>query len=201
MLALLVFVKDAATVDPPEARLSRSLDAVLDPTAQALADGVGAADGKGGTYAVVWADAYYFGSQGYGLISELERRGFDARAYDTYRVPVTPQRITDPSRATAEVVLVTGVNIELWRAKDGAEEVAFFEPRSADELAEFQRLRAEAIEQLQAAGMEDVAALVDTNLFGASIAPGLPAGVEPKLARMLVLGEETAVFVAPPGTF
>ena len=49
--------------------------------------------------------------------------------------------------------------------------------------------------------MDDVAGLVDTNLFGASIAPGLPAGVEPMLARMLVLGEETAVFVAPPGTF
>ena len=201
VLAVVVFVKDAATVDPPEARLSRSLDAVVQPTADALADGVGAADGAAGIYAVVWADAYYFGSQGYGLISELERRGFDARAYETYRVPVTPQRITDPSRATAEVVLATGVNVELWRAREGVEEVAFFEPRSADELAEFQRLRDAAIEQLEAAGMGDVAGLVDTNLFGASIAPGLPSGVEPMLARMLVLGEETAVFVAPPGTF
>lgn len=200
-LALLVFVKDAATVEPPEARLSRSLDAVIDPTVAALADGVGAADGKGGTYAIVWADAYYFGSQGYGLISELERRGFNAMAYETYRVPVTPHRITDASRATAEVVLATGVNIEIWRSKAGVEEVAFFEPRSADELAEFQRLRADAIDRLEAAGMNDVAALVDTNLFGASIAPGLPDGVEPMLARMLVLGEETAVFVAPPGTF
>ena len=201
LLAMVVFVRDAATLDPPEARLSRSLEAVVGPTATALADGVGAADGKGGTYAVVWADAYYFGSQGYGLINELERRGFTARAYETYRVPVTPQRITDPAHATAEVVLATGVNIADWQARDGVVQVADFEPRSADELAEFQRLHDDAVARLQAAGMDDVAAMVDTNLFGASLNPALPAGVEPMLARMLVLGEETAVFIAPPGTF
>jgi len=201
LLAMVVFVRDAATVDPPEARLSRSLDAVVGPTAKALSAGIGAADGKGGTYAVVWADAYYFGSQGYGLINELERRGFTARAYSTYRVPVTPQRITDPAHATAEVVLVTGVNIADWQAREGVEQVADFEPRSAAELAEFTRLHDDAVARLTAAGMDDVAALVDTNLFGASLNPSLPVGVEPMLARMLVLGEETAVFIAPPGTF
>ncbi len=42
---------------------------------------------------------------------------------------------------------------------------------------------------------------MDTNLFLARIDPRLPAGVEAKLARMLALGEETAVFIAPAGTF
>ncbi len=201
LVGLAVFVVDAATVDPPEARLSRSLGAVVGPTAAALADGVGAADGKGGTYAVVWADAYYFGSQGYGLISELERRGFTARAYETYHVPVTPQRITDPAHATAEVVLATGIDIAKWAAVAGAVEVADFEPRSAAELAEFDRLHDAAVSALADAGLDDVAAMVDSNLFGASVDPRLPAGVEAELARMLVLGEETAVFIAPPGTF
>jgi len=35
----------------------------------------------------------------------------------------------------------------------------------------------------------------------ARLDPRLPDGVEAQLARMLVLGEETAVFIAPPGSF
>jgi hypothetical protein len=201
VLAGAVFVRDAATVDPPEARLSRVLNALIDPTVAALRDGVGAADGPDGVYAVIWEDAYYFGSQGYGLISELERRGFTARAYATFRVPVTPQRITDPAHATAEVALVTGVNIADWRAKPGVVEVADFEPRSTAELDEFSHLRDDAIRQLRAAGLDDVAALVDTNLMGARLDPRLPAEVEPMLVRMLILGEATAIFIAPPGSF
>ena len=157
--------------------------------------------GKDGRYAVVWADAYYFGSQGYGMINELERRGFDAGAYPTYRVPVTQQRIILPGAATAEVVLATGVNVAVWRATPGAVEVADVEPRDAGELVEFERLRTEAIDALNGADLPDVAALVDTNLFLASTDPRLPAGVEGRLTRMLELGEETAVFIAPPGTF
>ncbi|MGB8859323.1 MAG: hypothetical protein WCC60_08705 [Ilumatobacteraceae bacterium] len=200
-LAGAVFVYDAATVDPPEERLSRVLNEIIDPTVQALRDGVGAADGQDGVYAVIWEDAYYFGSQGYGLISELERRGFTARAYDTFRVPVTPQRITDAAHATAEVALVTGIYIAEWRARPGVVEVVDFEPRTAAELDEFARLRQESVTALGAAGLDDVAALVDSNLMGARLDPRLPPGVESKLVRMLVLGEETAVFIAPPGSF
>jgi hypothetical protein len=201
VLAGSVFVVDAAKVDPPEERLSRVLNEIIDPTVAALRDGVGAADGQDGTYAVIWEDAYYFGSQGYGLISELERRGFTARAYETFRVPVTPQRIIDPSEATAEVAFVTGMYIDEWRARPGVVEVADFEPRTDAELAEFDQLRSESIEMLHAAGLDDVAELVDSNLMGARLDPRLPAAVEPKLVRMLVLGEATAVFIAPPGSY
>lgn len=201
LLAGAVFVVDAAQVEPPEERLSRVLNEIIDPTVEALRNGVGAADGSDGVYAVIWEDAYYFGSQGYGLISELERRGFDARAYDTFRVPVTPQRITDPAHATAEVALVTGKYIDEWRARPDVVEVAFFEPRSTAELAEFAQLREDSMTMLHEAGLDDVAALVDTNLMGARLDPRLPAVAEPMLVRMLVLGEATAVFIAPPGSF
>jgi hypothetical protein len=195
------FVRDAARVDVPEPHLSEILGELVGPTARALDDGVGAADGKAGRYAVVWADAYYFGSQGYGLINELERRDFTAGAYPTYRVPVTQQRIIPEGQATAEVVLATGVNVVRWRAEPGVVEVADVEPRDAAELAEFTRLRGESIDALNAADLPDVAELIDTNLFLASTDARLPVGVEAKLTRMLALGEETAVFIAPPGTF
>jgi hypothetical protein len=201
LVATGLFVRDAARVDVPEPHLSDVLGALVEPTAQALADGVGAADGRDGRYAVVWADAYYFGSQGYGMINELERRGFDAGAYPTYRVPVTQQRIITEGAATAEVVLATGINVAVWEAKPDVVEVAVVEPRDAAELAEFERLRAAAIDALDAVGMPDVVELLDTNLFLASTDPRLPAGVEAKLTRMLELGEESAVFVAPAGTF
>jgi hypothetical protein len=193
VVAAVCFVRDAATVEPPEPRLSRSLNAVLDDTAAAL--------DPDGVYAVVWNDAYYFGSQGYGLISELERRGFDARAYETYRVPVTPHRITDPASATGEVVFATGINVAAWRDREEAEEIAFFEPRSPDERAEFDALHDDVVAELTAAGLDDVVPLVDTNLFGASLDARVPVETERKMARMLVLGQETAVFLAPPGTF
>ena len=61
--------------------------------------------------------------------------------------------------------------------------------------------REQAIDELQRAGLADVVALVDTNLMLARLDPRLPDGVEAQLARMLVLGEETAVFIAPPGSF
>ena len=201
LLAGAVFVVDAAQVEPPEERLSRVLNEIIDPTARALRDGVGAANGPNGVYAVIWEDAYYFGSQGYGLISELERRGFNARAYDTFRVPVTPQRMTDPANATADVALVTGMYIDEWRARPNVVEVAYFEPRSETELAEFAQLREESLAMLHDAGLDDVAALVDTNLMGARLDPRLPAAAEPMLVRMLVLGEATAIFIAPPGSF
>ena len=199
-LAGAAFVVDAARVDPPEYRLSRVVNEIIDPTVDALRAGVGAADGSDGPYAVIWQDAYFAGSQGYALLSELERRGFDARAYETFRVPVTPHRITDGRQAVAEVVLATGVYVDEWRLRPDAVEVAFHEPRTESELAEFDQLRVAAIRQLRDAGLLDVVELVDTNLLSASLDPRLPPGVEPMLVRMLVLGQQTAVFIVSPAS-
>ena len=102
-------------------------------------------------------------------------------------------------RAQLQMARETGIRVDDWRAREGVEEVAFFEPRSPDEMLEFERLRAEAIEALLANDLPDVAEMVDTNLFSASVDPRLPPGVEPLLARMLILGQQTAVFIAPPG--
>ena len=96
---------------------------------------------------------------------------------------------------------MTGVNVADWRTRPGVVEVAYYEPRNAAQLAEFALLREQAIDELQRAGLADVVALVDTNLMLARLDPRLPDGVEAQLARMLVLGEETAVFIAPPGSF
>ena len=50
----------------------------MPPTEQALLDHMGTATGRDGRYSVTWSDALYIGSQGYGIVLELERNGFTA---------------------------------------------------------------------------------------------------------------------------
>lgn len=193
-------VIDAVDTDPPESHLSSSLGAVLPDTIAALDRGEGAATGRDGHYMVAFSDALYFGSQSYGLVSELERAGFDAGMPDVLHVPVTDHRVIGPDDATALVVLATGNNIDRLRDRPGAVEVAHVEPRDAAERAEFARLRATVIDDLRADGLDDVVPLVDANLFGASIDERVSPRAQRLMTRMLALGERTAVFIAPPDT-
>lgn len=199
VLAVIVAVTAAVTLDPPESHLSSTLGRIVSPTAAALERGDGAATGEDGRYQVAWDDAYYFGSQGYGLVSELERAGFDAGLSKTFHVPITDHRVIETRDATATVHLATGRYVEAWRAVPDAVEVAYVEPRNAAERAEFSRLRSDVIDDLRSDGLGDLVPMVDDNLFGLSIDERISDRAERWTARMLRLGEPTAVFVTPPG--
>jgi len=189
----------ALGTDHPEERLGETLGELVEPTVAALDAGVGGATGSDGRYVVRWEDVAHFGSQGYGLLSELERDGFDVGVYDTWRVPVTQHRVIAPDEATAEVILVTGSFVDVLRADPRVVEVASTDPRTADERAEYDTKRAALIEVLLADGLDDLIPLVDSNLFGVRVDLRVSdVGVE--LAnRMLYLGKETAVFIGSPG--
>lgn len=200
--AMLGTAVEAADSRPPEAHLSDTLGAVLAPTIGAIEDGTiedGAA-GDAGRHLVTWTDAYFFGSQGYGLVNELERAGYDAGVLDPWRVPVTPYRVMSPDDATVGVHLATGIRVEEWRARPDAVEVAVVEPRSPVELAEYDALRSTAIDELRSAGLDELVDLVDSNLFLVSNDPRVSRTAAEAMARMLILGQETAVFFVPPGT-
>jgi hypothetical protein len=202
VVAWVALVIGAVKVDVPEPRLSRSLGAVVEPTAEALRDGVGAAQGADGNYTVLWNDAYFFGSQGYGLISELERRGFDAGAPFPWRVPVTEHRVIDVEDATAVVQFVTGAYLPQWRAEASAVEVATFEPRTPAEIKEYGELRHELLVGLEELGLDNelydnLVASVDFNLFGVQLDPAVPPSLQKLVNRMLELGQKTAVFIVP----
>jgi hypothetical protein len=199
VLAVIVAVTAAVTLDPPESHLSSTLGRIVSPTAAALERGDGAATGEDGRYQVAWDDAYYFGSQGYGLVSELERAGFDAGLSETFHVPITDHRVIETRDATATVHLATGRYVDAWRAVPDAVEVAYVEPRNAAERAEFSRLRSDVIDDLRSDGLGDLVPMVDDNLFGLSIDERISDRAERWTARMLRLGEPTAVFVTPPG--
>ncbi len=187
----------AADAEVPEPRLSAPLGALVSPTVQAVRSSTGAAVGVDGQYVVTWSDAYFFGSQGYGLVNELERQGLRVGVDPTFRVPVTPQRVLDRNAADAEIHLSTGSYIDQWRAEPDAVEVAYIDLRTPDEVAEYDTLHQEVLDGLVAAGLDDVVPLVDTNLFGASLDPRLPFAVQTAMARMLIIGQPAAVFITP----
>ena len=167
---------------------------------------MGGASGRDGTYTVVWADAASFGSQGFGLVNELERRGFDAGAPEVWRVPITEQRVVDVDDADVVVQFVTGAYLDQWRGEPRAIEVATHEPRSDAELEEFEQLRTELLDGLaelpiDADQLDALVTAVDFNLFGVQIEPAVPVELQRLVDRMLKLGQETAVFLVPPGVY
>src|SRR3954447_4086594 len=184
------FTVDAAQAEPPAARLSDSLGALLPGTEQAL--------DRNGHYVVTWSDAFYFGSQGFGLVSELERDGFDARVGAGSGIPVTKHRVIDPRQATAEIQFASGQNIDRTRALPGARQIAQADTRTDAERAEFDRLKAEVVATLEEQGLSDIVPIIDGNLFGASIDERVDRDTQRKMARMLDLGEPVAAFLLPP---
>jgi hypothetical protein len=78
------------------------------------------------------------------------------------------------------------------------QEVAYIEPRSAAQRVEYERLRREAIRELQAAGLTSLVPAVDNSLFTTIIDTRVPDRAREVMTRMRDLGLPTAVFVGPP---
>jgi hypothetical protein len=184
----------------PEQQLSDGLRAIVPATEQALDDAVGPAVGRDGRYLVRWNDAVEIGSQGYGLVNELERDGYHVGVPEPYHVPVTPQRVYDEGTYDAELQFVSGEYIDQARARDGFVEVAHADVRTDAERQRFGELHDRVLARLGEIGRDDLVAMVDGNLFGASLDPDLPRDIVDDMSEMLLLGEPVAVFLAPPGS-
>ncbi|HEX5095512.1 MAG TPA: hypothetical protein VFX21_05835, partial [Acidimicrobiia bacterium] len=198
LVTSVVFAVDAADVDVQSPRLNESLGRVVGPTADALA--AREAAGARGPYLVSWLpDPLAIGSQGFGLLNELVRRGYDVNAATVFRPGATRYHVMDPATATLEVHLATGPAIDAFRAEHpDFEEVASYDPRSSEEQAEAARLRDEVIDELEAAGLDASAKDVDLNLFMVGVDQQVPAATRDKIARIVELGMPVAVFVGSP---
>jgi hypothetical protein len=190
----------AIVLDVPEPQLSDGLRAVVPATEQAIDDAAGPAVGRDGRYLVRWKDALLIGSQGYGLVNELERDGYHVGVPEPYHVPVTPQRVFDEGTYDAEIQFVSGDFIEQARQRDGFVEVAHADVRSDAERQRFGELRERVLTRLTEVGREDLIAEVDSNLFGASLDSDLPRDIVDDMSEMLLIGQPVAVFLAPPGS-
>jgi hypothetical protein len=147
---------------------------------------------------VTWSDPVAFGSQGFGLLDELDRQGFRVGASEGYRRAVTPHRVLDRSDATGVVHLSIGSDIDVWRAKPGVEEVAYVDTRTRAERAEYERLRAGVIHELEQAGLSDLDYLVDVNLLAVGADTRVPTETREDVVRMTELQGSAAIFIGPP---
>lgn len=188
---------DATDAEPSDAEVSAVLGDLVPDTVAALERGEGAATGRDGRYHVTWKDSFHIGSQGFGLMSELEREGFDAGLPPLFRVPATEDRVVDASEATAQIVLVTGRFLADFRERPEAVEIAFVDPRSDRDVARFDGLRGDVISSLRTLGFDEMVPLVDDNLFALAVDARLPAELRREVDEMLAIGTPTAVFVLP----
>src|SRR4029079_2249247 len=165
-----VFAFQAADVTVQTPRLNQTLGAVVAPTATALTQLQ--RNGQHGPYLVTWLpDAEAIGSAGLGLLDELHRRGFDVRAEEAFRPGATRYHVIDARTPSLEVHLATGPDIANWQRDSRFVRVAFFDPRSAAERGEFDRLHAEVATQLRGAGLGNLVAQIDDNPFMPALAP------------------------------
>jgi hypothetical protein len=188
------FAVDAADVDVPDPKLSATLGKIVPPTAAALR----AEDRHDATYLVTWRDPATLGAGGYALLNELERLGFDVGVPADIEPGATKHRVLDPSQATAEVHLATGSDIDTWRARADAREIAAVDPRSQADRVRYERLRARAIESLRARGLDDLAERVDESVFSTAFDNRISPRERALLTQMLDIGLPQAVFLANP---
>ena len=190
------FAFDAARAQVPSPRLSETLGGLVPGTAHALAQRAAGSHDK--RYLVTWTDPLSIGAQGFGLLNELERRGFNVGAQRIYTAGVRSHRVLDPADAAAEVHLSVGSDIETWRARPGVQEVAYADARSPSQRADYDRLRREVIAELQAAGLSSLVPAVDRSLFTAAIDARVSERARNRMVRMSEIGLPRAVFIGPP---
>ncbi|MEO7429373.1 MAG: hypothetical protein ABIY48_08310, partial [Acidimicrobiales bacterium] len=192
MAIVIRFSVDAWNSPHADASVAAELAAVVDDVAAGLDGGAGVATGHTGRYLIAWDDTFHIGSQGFGLLSELERRGFDVGVDYGKRVPATSHRVLDAHLATARIELATGTHVTRWRDATGAVEIAGFDPRDGAARAEQARLRREVIGTLRRLGLDELVHEVDDNLFGAAIDERVPEATQQQMGRMLELGTPIA---------
>ena len=112
---------------------------------QALAPAVASELDPDRRYIVQWDDPAYLGGLGFGLILDLERRGFTVGGQPQFDAAIEPHRVMCSGDFDAVLTVVTGENhIAAWRARDGITELAATDPRdepaawnaTADELVD-----------------------------------------------------------------
>lgn len=184
------FSLQAADAGVPYPGYSRTL-ATLVPATLAKLD-------RTGTYVLVSDDPFSLDGPRDGLLLALERHGVHAGVTAPYRVADEPHRVIDPAHATAVLHVVSGPDIARWRRAGAAQLLGFADVRTPAEKAQADRLNARIRAELVTAGLPDLAAEMDHNVFLVGIDPRLPASIAGDVAELIALPHPTAVFLTAP---
>lgn len=204
-LAAVVVVSASATVanrdaEPSRSDLSRDVGVVSAQLIGALDAGKvdGASGGDG--YLVQWTDPVTIGSQGWGLVSELERAGYPAGFRPQFGVGGTKHRVIDPpSEATAIVQLVVGdTDIAAWDADANASRAAFVDSRTPAERRRYEAMVGDIEQRLRRARLTKQAREWRQNLFTTSIDTAVPEAIRVDMRKVLAIPAPVALYVVDP---
>jgi hypothetical protein len=198
VLSTVFFVIDASDTQVPNPPVTNSVGRVARPTIAALASGKVPGGGRDGRYLVTTDDLMTLGGRAYSLRLELEREGFHVGGPAIDKVGITAHRVMKPEDATARVHLVSGVSMDAWAKHPGVVRVAYYDPRSPAEKAEFDRLKPKVIADLRRAGQESFARGIELDNLAIAFDKRIPRAIRPEVGRLLQLGLPVAVFVGPP---
>ncbi|QYG93016.1 hypothetical protein HC251_11620 [Iamia sp. SCSIO 61187] len=198
-LALLLTAA-APGAEPSRPDLSDDLGDLADQTARALHSGAAAGGGDDGRYLVIWDDPVAIGSQGIGMVNELERAGFEVGVDQGQRVGGTRHRVMAPDEATAVVVVAVGPAIATWeqRGLDPGARVAEVDSRSPAQREDAEALATRIDEGLRAEGFDQLADEWRRSVFTAALTPGLSPDLSEDLLAYVDLRSPVAVFVVEP---
>lgn len=166
-------------------------------TESALAPKVAAKLDRSKRYLVQWDDPAYLGGIGFGLILDLDRRGFTVGADPKFQAAVEPHRVMCPGDYDAVLTVVTGrLNIASYRNNDGYTEIAATDPRLSPTT--WDRKYAELQRVLAAEGTPKTDEELEGQLNRFLLNPGSSARVHDLAAYLVLGGVPTAVFVQDP---
>ena len=197
-IGTLRFGADGARAEVSRQPLTDLVGMVSDPVDEALASGDLPGGGRDGRYLVTWGDPADIGAPGWGLLNELERRGYDVGVSEPFALGAVRYRLRPPDQADAEIHLSVGVDMDQFENRPGWTRIAYADGRTAAERAEFERLRAGVIDALRAEGNADLVPTVDSGPFGLYYEPRVGEAVRDGVAAMLAIGLPMAVYVGPP---
>jgi hypothetical protein len=192
-----MFVADAKDAEPTDARVSAMLGELTDAVDDALDAGAVPGGGPDGSYLLTWTDGIHIGAPGFGMLAELERRGYDVGVLDSYSPGAVEHRVMPPEDATAEVHISLGPDIPVWDEVPGMERLALIDPRTDEEREAYERARTVAIDELRRAGHGDLVPIVDTGSFMLFFDDRVPEPAKDALATMNDIGQPAAVYVGP----
>ncbi|MCB0970978.1 MAG: hypothetical protein KDA97_05600 [Acidimicrobiales bacterium] len=148
------------------------------------------------TYLVTWDDPAYLGGIGFGLILDLERRGFDVGAEPQRDAAVEPHRVLCPGDFDATILVATGEQtIARYQRDDDLIEIASSDPR--EDLESWQAAFDELLELRRAANPEETPQSLERSLNLLLLAPGQPDEVVDLASEVVLGGVPSAVFLDP----
>ena len=192
-----MFAVDAVDAEPTQANYSAMVGEFTAAVTEAIDAGAVEGGGPDGRYLITWTDGVNLGSTGFGLLDEMERRGYDVGIIGVHGPGARPHRVMPAGEATAEIHISLGPDIPVWDARPEAERILLVDLRDDDDVAAYERARAEAIALLERDGQDELAPLVDRAPFQLYFNDRLAEDTRAAVKVINDIGQPAAVYIGP----